>query len=191
MSRGLGVRQRQFLVALAALEAEDGQGRFPVSSIIWALWDNTSVQGEYEEWLKRRLAEQAERDARRKAYDAAKKAEMTALAEAGDVGAKNWLDICGQIARLDMTLRCAAHSTKRWRREQYRPETEEVGKWGNSLEVMLNPSRVISELKRRGLATARYRGWIELTDAGRNVAANLVPTLNPKNEAAAPVAGNA
>jgi hypothetical protein len=102
---------------------------------------------------------------------------MTARAEAGDDDAKEWL----ARDRYMELLRLAIRRRPKWR-VQSRPRTEPIGEWGNSLEGMLNPSRVIAELQRRGLAKSRLRGWVRLTDAGREKVRAVLPTLNPKTQ---------
>src|SRR5262249_25443879 len=150
MSRGLGVRQLQFLAALAALEAEQGERAFKVSDVVCSLWNKTTVKAEYREWQRRRSDAENARDRERKAYEAATKAERTARAEAGDDDAKEWL---ARDRHMEL-LRLAIRRRPKWR-VQSRPRTEPIGEWGNSLEGMLNPSRVIAELQRRGLAKSR------------------------------------
>jgi hypothetical protein len=171
MSRGLGVRQRQFLIALAALEPSRGKGAgFDVSEVVHSVWDNTTVQVEYGEWLQRRTVAQQELDARRKTAKEAKEAEMTARAVTGDEEAKKWLDAVRQLHILGIAIRCSQRQ-KQWRL-QHRPET--TGNGWNSIEAMLNPSRIIAELHKRGLVERSLRrGRLRLTAAGRDKCGQL------------------
>jgi hypothetical protein len=174
MSRGLGVRQRQFLLALAALEAEKGKrGAFYVSTVVSSVWKNTTVKAEYDEWLRLRTIAPQEQESRRAAALDVRAAEMTALAADGDEKAKKWLDNSRQLHILGIAIRCSQRP-KQWRL-QYRPET--TGNGWDSLESMLNPSRIIAELRKRGLVVTR-RGIVRLTDAGRDKCGNLFPTLS-------------
>jgi hypothetical protein len=173
MSRGLGVRQRQFLIALASLEDVKGKrGSFYVSTVVSSVWKNTTVKAEYDEWLRLRTIAQQEQEARRAAALDVRRAEMTAQAAEGDEKAKKWLDASRQFAVLGLALR---RPPKKGRRLQRRPET--TGNGWNSIEAMLNPSRIIAELAERGLVGTRGRGIVHLTEAGRDKCANLLPTL--------------
>ena len=62
MSRGLGIRQRQFLAALAALEASTGVQSFTTAEIVSAAFDQAGVKDEFAEMV--RLRDEADRRAR-------------------------------------------------------------------------------------------------------------------------------
>ena len=152
MSRGLGVEQRRFLHAIAALEAKHGRRWILVWGVVDAVWNDElevrPVQREaaYQAWV---LAEKARETTDRE------------LAAAGDEQAKIRVEHWSALRGLAGLLR-------RGNRIHY----NHLRRNNPGAEAMLNPSRVLAGLERRGLVM-RLRGEVALTDAGRVMARTL------------------
>lgn len=146
MSRGLGAGQRLMLRALAALEAEHGQGEGLF--YVWAIVDQAYALS----------PEMQDSHRRQKEASAAQSAALQARADAGEELAIRYL-----------------HLTRTLTRSRPGPRTRRTTPFWLT-ECGFNPSRILASLKRRGLVTRRAvkgGGSAGLTDAGRSAASSL------------------
>ena len=151
MGRGLGHRQRLLLSALADLEREHGPGCFMVATVLNRAWEMGMLE---------------QHEAERQAAAIEHQAYITGLREkaaAGDRDAKRELLTERRLEVFAIAIR------------RRRPAPHTKRRWPRYFDEALNPSRCFALLERRKLVERPSggrpgRGWVGLTDAGREMA---------------------
>lgn len=148
MSRGLGQHQRLVLAVLLRMERETGARQWwSVADVLNAMW-NVEMRPKREA-----------REAQAVECEAEWRADVEGRAAAGDAGAMEQLKAAAMLRRLDVAI-AGKRAPQRVRDDP------------GFLERDMNPSRVIRQLRARGLVERASRrgsgpGWVvKLTDVG-------------------------
>ena len=159
MSWGLGVRQRQCLAATQELTDKYRRPNvewplIELPEILRKMWDD-GFDKEHEARKARIEAEWAQE----KEATAAQLSEAKVKAAAGDPAAQRRVELHEALELLGRAIRASQRG--RWR-SPGAPKRRPVGE---HLEGMLNPSRIVAELHKRGLIE-RCGRFVRLTPSG-------------------------